>query len=540
MPYDAILFFVTLILVGLCVQLHLQGHPRTLPLTALMLLICGLSLYGYSNYGRWFSISPKDAVYTQVRGNQPLKTYMHWHEMYHYYLGAKYFPELGYNGLYEAVVLADAQSAHPVRTTNEIRSLREPTRPISVNEALQRAQAEFRPRFTDARWEEFGRDLEQFKSFALPGWLDTGLFDAGYNPPPSWAVIGYTVANLVPIDQAAAWFDGRPSWYQMEFLPWFDVLLLAIIAAMIWRTFGFPVFTAFLLLFATSQVASYGWISGSFFRYTWFFGLAGGLCLLARHRWFLAGVFMGLAAVDRIFPIVFLAGAALPLFIGWIKQRDQWRPFVKFVLGAMLMIYLMVAISLALFGWEMWQAFFQKIALHKEMFFVHHIGYRRIAVFADWVPGQNFWWGDGLRRFAVWNAKLVDSWHQQEQRHLPFMAILVVSAFIAAWRIKPEEAALLFGGVVLFLFAIPANYYYIYFPLVAVVLLAAEKSPLRDMLIVALFLLWAYLRLAPALSRDDLVQNYYICWGFLIFFTLWPLLRSYETIQHWLSSPKRG
>ena len=65
--------------------------------------------------------------------------FLHYHEFFHYYLGSKYFRELGYTGLYDCVALAEARSgarrrrgpsldARPL--TNELRmgspALREP------------------------------------------------------------------------------------------------------------------------------------------------------------------------------------------------------------------------------------------------------------------------------------------------------------------------------------------------------------------------------------------------------------------------------
>ena len=38
---------------------------------------------------------------------------VHLWDMTHYYLGAKYFGELGYDGLYECIAVADAESGWP-------------------------------------------------------------------------------------------------------------------------------------------------------------------------------------------------------------------------------------------------------------------------------------------------------------------------------------------------------------------------------------------------------------------------------------------
>ncbi len=519
---------VILIAIGFLIQLYLLYYKRNALITVLGGLLLLSAITFYSGHGRWFNIWPKDEVYKEQRGDRPLRAYLHWHEVYHYYLGGKYFPELGYNGLYEAVLLADQKSSNPQYGQPELRSLRKPTEPISVDEGLRRAREEFRPKFSDARWTKFTNDVGTLKSLADRGWMDTALYDAGYNPPPSWAVFGYTVANFLPIDQAHAFFDGRPSWYQIEFLPLFDLLMLLTILVLIFRAFGMEAFALFLFLFCTSYVASKMWISGSFFRYTWLFGLMAGICMLKEKRYFLAGIFMGLSAIDRIFPIVFAAGAIIPLLYDY---KRNIKPLQQYIGGGVIAVAVLFIASVAMFGLESWAAFFTKINLHKNLFFVHHIGYRKVALFDDLVPHQNFWWGDGLRNFAIWNARLNANWAAVKWAHLPFFALMLICAGFAARRIKPEESALLFGGLMLFFFAIPANYYYIYFPMVAVVIAASEKNHLRTILITTFFALWAFLHSVRNLSNDDLIQNYYVCIGFLVFFVIWCFGRVHAEIR---------
>lgn len=519
---------IILIAIGFLLQLYLLYYKRNALITVLGGLLLVSAIVFYSGDSRWFNIWPKDAVYKEQRGDRPLKAYLHWHEVYHYYLGGKYFPELGYNGLYEAVLLADTESDNPQYRQPELRSLRKPTEPISVEEGLRRAREEHRPRFSDARWLEFTADIAALKNLGDRGWIDTALYDAGYNPPPSWAVFGYTVANLLPITQEHAFFDGRPSWYQIEFLPAFDVLMLLTALILIYHAFGLEAFALFSFLFCTSYVASYSWISGSFFRYTWLFGLIAGLCMLKEKRYFLAGVFLGLSSIDRIFPIVFAAGAAIPLLYTYKKNTT---PLKHYIAGGAITVSIIFLISIALFGFSAWGAFFTKITAHNEMFFVHHIGYKRVAVFDNLVPNQNFWWGDGLRNFAIWNARLNASWAEIKWIHLPFIVMLISASILTARSMKPEESALLFGGLVFFFFSIPANYYYIYFPIIVVVIAASEKDNTRTILISAFFALWAFLHTVRSISRDDLIQNYYVCLAFLIFFIIWCVSRTYAEIR---------
>ena len=91
--------------------------------------------------------------------------FLHTWDTYHYVLGAKYFPELGYTGLYEATLAAERAaellppgSALPVRdlVTNAIRT-------SNADEAL----ATWQPRL-GARWEAFVTDVLWFRTRTTP------------------------------------------------------------------------------------------------------------------------------------------------------------------------------------------------------------------------------------------------------------------------------------------------------------------------------------------------------------------------------------
>ena len=112
-----------LIFLGFCTQLYLLYRKRNILITlfsGITLLTC---IYFYSGQWHWFSLWPKDAVYQQARGDKPLKAYLHWHEILNYYLGAKYFPDLGYNGIYETITRL-LHHRHCVRCVSQQKCLR--------------------------------------------------------------------------------------------------------------------------------------------------------------------------------------------------------------------------------------------------------------------------------------------------------------------------------------------------------------------------------------------------------------------------------
>lgn len=494
---------------------------------AIAVIGCGML---YTDFGKLDDIYPKDEAYKKKYGNQAKHVNLHWHEIYHYYLGAKYFRENGYQGLYESVAYADHESEDPTITAVGLRSLREPTFPITMEEGLRRGREEFRPRFTDERWESFNEDLHTLKSVAGRDWLDVGLFDAGYNPPPSWAVIGTTVANLIPISQKQPWGgDMRPEWYQMQVITLFDPLMLAIGIGFVTWAFGWLGAVAFIVFYCTNEPANYNWIAGSFFRYTWLAELMIGLSCLRKKHYMPAGIFMGLSAMDRIFPFAFLGAAGLGLLFEAYRGK-AYRNVFTFGISAAAAVAIIGSISVLMFGMEAWHGFFEKILIHKDMYFVNHIGYRRIAVFGPEVTNQNFWWEPGLNSFRAWNAKLVAKWIAIRPIHLVLWAVMIASATFASFRARAEEAALMLGGLLFFFNEIAANYYYIYFPMVFVVLLSAPYSKMRQVIMAGYIVLWAMLWRSHFGATDELLSNYYKCWWFFGFFCLWVFGRAGESL----------
>jgi hypothetical protein len=104
-----------------------------------------------------------------------------WSDLTYYYLNSKYFDELGYTRLYEAMLIADSQRPARLRTIRRYRELRGYDLVPVERAYAQRASIE--RRFTPARWEAFAADVAQLT--ARP--VDWAYFfkDHGYNPPPT-------------------------------------------------------------------------------------------------------------------------------------------------------------------------------------------------------------------------------------------------------------------------------------------------------------------------------------------------------------------
>lgn len=129
-----------------------------------LLLAAALSVATYVDFGRF-----------------RYGTYVNEWDTYHYYLGTKYLAELGYDGLYEATVLADHESVHLFRGEN-VRDLR--TYELVPTQVALESARRLRARFTPERWREFVADVAWFERRLPSDRLAILLEDHGYNGSP--------------------------------------------------------------------------------------------------------------------------------------------------------------------------------------------------------------------------------------------------------------------------------------------------------------------------------------------------------------------
>src|SRR5262245_8888399 len=217
-------------------------------------------------------------------------------DTFHYYVGSKYFPELGYQRLYLCAAVADAEAG--LRSQVEARSLRD----LATNEIISSAAALADPEactahFSPERWAAFASDIDWFRSRVPPRrWLAMQV-DHGYNATPLWTALGGWLANREAASDSS-----------VLALRLIDPLLLAAMWAGVSLSFGWRAACVAALYWGTNYPAQYGWTGGSFLRQDWLVATILALCALRSGRPAAAGALLALAALCRIFPI-FVAGA---------------------------------------------------------------------------------------------------------------------------------------------------------------------------------------------------------------------------------------
>jgi hypothetical protein len=121
------------------------------------------------------------------------RTWLHLHDVAHYYLGSKYFDELGYSDLYVGMLRAESE-----RYTNHFKAVEardlDSYEIVDIRRLLARSDA-VKSRFTPERWSAFQDDVGFFRDTLGPQWGDV-LRDRGFNPTPVWAWLGGALASF--------------------------------------------------------------------------------------------------------------------------------------------------------------------------------------------------------------------------------------------------------------------------------------------------------------------------------------------------------
>ncbi len=455
-------------------------------------------------------------------GDPPAGTrYLNTYDVYHYYLGAKYFEELGYLYLYDATIVAAEEDQSRLRDIKQYRD-QATYRIVDTRDALD-GQQRWRGNFSDARWNLFKRDLAFFEpGMSLTGWRNA-LTDKGYNPSPVWTAVGAPLAHAVPARPGAA------MWLLMHA----DFVFIAIaLAALAW---AFNAETALLsaVFFGINYTTPYSAIGASFLRLDWLMWLVLALCLMKRNLPGWSGAALAYAALLRLSPALYGVGLAAVAVRHYNLHGALPRWFWRFGIGGIVATALLVGFTCVAMPQPgtAWRAFSEKMALHKASLGTKRYGLIYLAV----------WNGDVTKEdVAAREEKYSDE--QKFARIERFAAELLVSQaalavlfVVAASRLRPWEAMAL-GSILVFVFLAPTRYYYA--QLITLVPLLTHAWSKRRL--VALLLLFTMMIVAAAvqLSSGLLAFIQFVVSLEMLFFFLylmialaWPSKPPRETVE---------
>ena len=373
---------------------------------------------------------------------------VHAHEQFHYFLGSKYFPELGYDGLYAASIAAERRREPDAAIQDFIQDLR--INRVRRTDDLKAHESEVVARFrTPGRdnWDPFATDNGYFLETNDAETISAMRLDHGFNGTPTWAFVGRLFSSSLPASEGT-----------FLLLSNLDNLLLAAAFLAIFAAYGGRVGCLSVIVFGLAYASRYYWVGGGFLRQDWLAATVIGVCLLKLGRPASAGAALGYAAMVRIFPVLFLVGPILVAVRGSLDGDS--RSLRRLCGGFFVAVILGVAAGCFVGrGVGAWSDFARNIELQRTTWLTNSVGLTTALV-------QN----SGTLDERYVDRSLPDPWRPWEEamersRKRRWLLIwLARVAFITmigavAWRSPADEAAIL-GLALVFALVDVANYYW--------------------------------------------------------------------------------
>jgi len=370
-------------------------------------------------------------------------------DIYHYYVGSKYFDELGYTRLYACTTVADAESGlRELAAQRSIRNLETYERESALG--ILNEPSRCTRHFSPERWQTFKHDVGWFRERMPEGLWQGVLSDHGYNPSPVWGAVALLFIRAGPVSEAT-----------LAPLVLLDPLLLIVMWAFAWRAFGWRATCVALVFWGTNLPGDYLWTGGAFLRHSWLAAMVIGICCLRRQRMASGGFCLTIAALLRVFPVVAIFGVALGAVIAmWRARSFRLAPaHRRFVLGCAAAAALLIPLSLATAGGaRAWIDFAQNIRFHSNAPFPTNVGLKmllsydrdtRLAQVERTAARPDIAWSEA-RRTTLAGRKLL------------FGALLLAYLALLARAVDGKDAwvAAVLGTGAVVVAASMSNYYY--------------------------------------------------------------------------------
>jgi len=357
-------------------------------------------------------------------------------DFYVYYIATKYFPELGYYGLYEAHTIADYEDdRRAYRPMVPVRSLRDYS--FVRKDSIVKRRDEIVAWFTPERWQEFKDDIGVFRAEYIFDRRDSRWAqDHGYNGTPLTTAINGTLARQPFLSTEQF----------VEIMSWSDLVLVIGVGAIIAYVLGAPWGLLFVIAFAANPLNDYITVGGSYLRYLHFGSLALGVVALRKGRGVTAGLLFAVATHLRIFPF-FLAAA---LFVSDLLRADRRRLLLErrsfYLSFAASGLMLLAATSFVRGPGEhnVWVDFTENTALHNRSYAYNTLGLKYPFMYSE---ATNFEVIAERKKPIDWGAEVAAKLHENRVGYGVAAALLVALSLLYLRRIQ-DSAEAMFVGIV--------------------------------------------------------------------------------------------
>lgn len=308
--------------------------------------------------------------------------YYHRWDQFHYYMGAKYFREMGYDGLYKCSAIAEDELGPQTYeengrslTVDLSKEVRHPDKKIRnlggdnllapIGEILEHHEL-CTEHFAPERWTAFKQDVRFFRLASDKGYWEDMQKDHGYNPPPVWTIMGRLFAELHPATVS-----------YLQFLASLDLAYLAGMFAVLWWAFGWRVFAVGAIFWGCQASAPFYWTGGAFLRQDWLFFLVLSAACIRKKHWKTAGAALVYAGLLRIFPGLVIIGWLAVAGFTIAKHGKMPKHHVQVLLGGVLAAAILIPASFMAAGTGSYRQFYEHtIEVHDHTPLTNHMGLR--------------------------------------------------------------------------------------------------------------------------------------------------------------------
>lgn len=435
------------------------------------------------------------------------KDFYHRWEFFHYYVGAKYFNEIGYEGIYTCAAVAEYELPDPGAKQNaKVRKLRDLRVNLIVdttewieNPEKCKGGSYGRQAFTDKQWESFKKDVSFFRRVSLGNYWNDMQKDHGYNPPPVWGLTGRLFAEIQPASES-----------YMKLLSAIDPLIFSAMFGFVAWAFGWRVMCVAILFWGTQDASPFYWTGGAFLRQDWLFYAVVSACMIRKQKYFWGGAFMAYSTLLRVFPLLFFPGWILAAVAYAYRQykadpknafeggfMTTWLRLTegrlrKVALGATVALAVLFTASIFNSGTFAWKQFVHHIGVHNATPLTNHMGWKTIV--AHSAEGRMQVARDPRLQdpFEKWKTMRKDRVKKLAIVRWGGLAIMMGMFAYAVWRLKNLWIIQALGCLPTTVMIELTDYYYSYFIYGA--MLSKGRRPIEFALIVASILSeWCHL-----------------------------------------------
>jgi hypothetical protein len=403
-----------------------------------------LALIGIASCASWWNF-----------GRFHFDPFIHYHEMYHYYLGAKYAPELGFTRLYECTIAAEDEFAHLGPALERV-AVRDLTNNVLGDASAALAHPErCKEHFSPERWQAFMRDSDYFRRASSWHYWSDALNDNGYNATPVWRLVAGVLANRVD----------EMNDDELKTLADLDPILLFAMMILIWWAFGWRTLCVALIFFGNNYPARYWWTGGAFLRMDWLFAMVAGICCMKRGRPATAGALVAWSALLRIFPGFIAVPLLLKVAIASWRARKLSITTAqrRFIVGAAVTVAVLMPISTAYSGGiECWRGFVANSAKHLSTPLTNNMGWRTVIAYDLRTRAQVDRDGRLREPFSRWKYDQLENFRKRKAVYFIGLVAFLALLGMAAFRHDDWVGLTLGTGLIIFAAQL-TSYYFIAF-----------------------------------------------------------------------------